>query len=63
MGAEAIEAALRKWPGGLDAAERKMRLFDKRLIELAVGQIVSSEERATRTNKAANKAESAPLRS
>lgn len=34
-----IKAGLRKWPGGADAAERKMRLFDDRLIGLAVERL------------------------
>lgn len=31
-----VRAALRKWPGGEDAAERKLRLFDDRIIKIAL---------------------------
>ena len=34
-----IKAAIRKWPGGPRAAERKMNLFDERLINLALKRI------------------------
>jgi hypothetical protein len=33
---EAIRLALNEWPGGTDAGKRKRRLFDDRLIELAL---------------------------
>jgi hypothetical protein len=36
-----IKAALRKWPGGAGAAERKVRLFEDRLIDLALQRIAS----------------------
>ena len=39
---EDIRAGLRRWPGGADAAERKCRLFDDHMIQLAI-------ERLTRT--------------
>jgi hypothetical protein len=35
-----IRAGLGKWPAGTSAAERKMRLFDDRLIELALNRVV-----------------------
>ena len=34
-----IKAGLRKWPGGRQAAERKLKLFDDRLIKLALERI------------------------
>lgn len=39
MKANAVKAGLRKWPGGPGAADRKMRIFDDRLIDLAVERI------------------------
>ncbi len=36
----AIRAALVTWPGGKEAGERKLRLFDERLIELALNRLV-----------------------
>lgn len=38
----AIKAGLRTWPGGQRAAERKLQLFDDRLIGLALQQLTSS---------------------
>ena len=35
----AVKAGLQKWPGGPEAAERKLRLFDDRLIELALSRL------------------------
>lgn len=35
----AIKEALRGWPGGSDAGERKLRIFDDRLIGLAVDRL------------------------
>lgn len=35
----AIKKGLRNWPGGKEAAERKTKLFDVRLIELALDQV------------------------
>lgn len=42
MDPKAVRVGLRKWPGGADAADRKMRLFDERLIDLAVERIASA---------------------
>jgi len=42
-----IRAGLQHWPAGTVAAERKLRLFDERLIRLALDRIAASpaEER------------------
>lgn len=37
----AIRAGLREWPAGPAAAERKLRLFNDRLIGLALGQLAA----------------------
>lgn len=37
-----IRALLREWPGGEGAAERKMRLFDDRIIAVAIDSLTSS---------------------
>ena len=34
-----IRAGLREWPAGQSAAERKLRLFNDRLIGLAIDQL------------------------
>jgi hypothetical protein len=34
-----VMAGLRRWPGGKEAADRKARLFDARLIELALKRV------------------------
>jgi hypothetical protein len=34
-----VKAALREWPGGADAGARKRRLFDDRMIELALQRL------------------------
>jgi hypothetical protein len=34
-----IRTALRQWPGGSDAGDRKQRLFDDRMIELALRRL------------------------
>ena len=39
---EAVMAGLRKWPGGPEAAERKQRLFDGRLIDLALRRLAQN---------------------
>ena len=39
-----IHAGLREWPAGQAAAERKLRLFNDRLIGLALGQLAMSVE-------------------
>jgi hypothetical protein len=44
MTRDAIKAALRKWPGGAGAAERKVRLFEDRLIDLALQRIASFKD-------------------
>lgn len=36
----AVRAALQKWPGGPKSAERKQRIFDDRLISLALQRLV-----------------------
>jgi len=36
-----IRTGLREWPAGEAAAERKLRLFNDRLIELALGRLIS----------------------
>jgi len=36
---EAIRRALDAWPGGRSAGQRKQRLFDRRMIELALGRV------------------------
>jgi O-acetyl-ADP-ribose deacetylase (regulator of RNase III) len=37
-----IKAGLREWPGGEDAGQRKLRLFDDRMIELALQRLQGS---------------------
>ncbi len=39
---KAIHAGLHKWPGGKQAALRKLKLFDERLIELALRQLAQA---------------------
>ncbi len=39
----AIKAALSEWPGGKKAAERKLRIFDDRLLSLAIEKVASFE--------------------
>jgi O-acetyl-ADP-ribose deacetylase (regulator of RNase III) len=39
---ESIRTGLREWPAGEAAAERKLRLFDDRLISLAIEQLTMS---------------------
>lgn len=41
----AIRASLGMWPGGASAGERKLRLFDNRLLELALRRLRSRSER------------------
>lgn len=41
----AIRSALREWPGGATAGERKQSLFDDRLIELALERLVGERGR------------------
>lgn len=36
---DAVRSALREWPAGLDHARRKVRLFDKRQLGLALGAL------------------------
>ena len=36
-----IEAGLAEWPGGVDAGQRKLRIFDRRLLELALERLVA----------------------
>jgi O-acetyl-ADP-ribose deacetylase (regulator of RNase III) len=42
----AIRTALRKWPGGEGAGDRKLRLFDDRLIALALDRLAPNQTRA-----------------
>lgn len=43
-----VKAALRDWPGGEGAGERKLRLFDDRLLTLALDRLASPyDDRAT----------------
>lgn len=44
METRAVRSGLRKWPAGPDAAERKMRIFDERLIGLAVDRIARMDK-------------------
>lgn len=37
-----IKAALAHWPGGKDAGERKLRIFDDRLLELALERLTAA---------------------
>jgi O-acetyl-ADP-ribose deacetylase (regulator of RNase III) len=39
---QSVKAALRNWPGGKRAAERKLRLFEDRLIDLALQRLAST---------------------
>lgn len=38
----ALRAALATWPGGADAGERKLRLFDERRLGLALDRLADS---------------------
>lgn len=38
---EDVKAGLRQWPGGPDAGERKLQLFDDRMIQLAIDRLVA----------------------
>jgi hypothetical protein len=37
---DAVKESLKHWPGGRDAGERKLRLFDDYMIELALSRLV-----------------------
>lgn len=39
---EAVRSALGAWPGGAEAGERKSRLFDDRMLEMALDRLVDS---------------------
>lgn len=39
-----IRSALRAWPGGEGSGERKQRIFDERLISLALGRLAPASE-------------------
>jgi len=39
---EAIRRALKTWPGGAEAGDRKLRLFDDRMLELALDRLADS---------------------
>lgn len=43
-GVETIRAALETWAGGAEAGRRKLRLFDDRLIALALDQLSAADE-------------------
>jgi hypothetical protein len=36
---EAVKVVLKKWPGGPESAERKIRLFDDRVLQLAIRRL------------------------
>lgn len=36
-----VKAGLRKWPGGPDAGARKLRLFDDRMLQLAIDRLAT----------------------
>jgi hypothetical protein len=36
-----IKAGLREWPGGADAGVRKLRLFDDRMLLLAIDRLTA----------------------
>jgi hypothetical protein len=38
---EAVKAALEEWPGGKGAGQRKLRIFDDRLLELALERLAA----------------------
>jgi hypothetical protein len=38
---DAVKAALKNWSGGPESAERKQRLFEDRLIDLALLRLTS----------------------
>jgi O-acetyl-ADP-ribose deacetylase (regulator of RNase III) len=44
---EAVRTALNEWPGGKSAATRKQRLFDDRMINLALDRLAASGESAS----------------
>ena len=37
-----LRQGLARWPGGADAGQRKQRIFDDRLLELALGRLIES---------------------
>jgi hypothetical protein len=37
----ALRSGLAKWPGGQNAGERKLRVFDERLLSLAIDRLVA----------------------
>ena len=45
----AIKGELRRWPGSIEAGERKLRLFDDRLIKLAVDRLTTEQPIDRRT--------------
>jgi O-acetyl-ADP-ribose deacetylase (regulator of RNase III) len=47
----AVRAALRAWPGGPESAKRKQRIFDDRLISLALHRLVPHPEMNTQTDE------------
>lgn len=44
--AAAVRMALKKWPGGEGAGRRKLKLFDERLIDLAIERLTGEEAMA-----------------
>ncbi len=49
--AKEVKVGLRKWPGGPQAAKRKQRLFDDRLIGLALQRLIHSAQSVSRSTK------------
>jgi hypothetical protein len=41
--ASALRAALHKWPGGAAAGDRKLKLFDERVLNIAIESLKASE--------------------
>jgi len=37
-----VKKALAKWPGGKDAGERKLRIFDDQLLDLALDRLATA---------------------
>jgi len=50
--ASSIKGCLGKWPGGARAGERKLKLFDERLIGLALERLVPFQSAAMAENRA-----------
>lgn len=48
---ESIRAGLERWPGGRDAGQRKLRLFDERVMNLALARLGSQSPEAMEYSK------------